>query len=100
VPIWRDRTTVPDELFGLPIVLSAVSHGTGVNGDTIPQLREIRPGVPAHDRTSINAWEHADFVTAVRATGRKKLIIGPLWTEVCLAFVAPDALKEASRSTQ
>ena len=81
-------------LFGLPVVLSTVNHGTGVNGDTIPQLREQLPGVPAYDRTSINAWEDADFVTAVRATGRKRLIIGALWTEVCLAFPVLDALKE------
>jgi nicotinamidase-related amidase len=81
--------------FGLPVVLSTVNHGTGVNDDTIPQLREQLPGVPAYDRTSINAWEDADFVTAVRATARKKLIIGALWTEVCLAFPVLDAIKES-----
>ena len=81
-------------LFGLPIVLSTVQHGTGVNGDTIPQLREQLPGVPSYDRTSINAWEDADFVQAVRATGRKKLIMGALWTEVCLTFPVLDAIKE------
>lgn len=43
-------------LFGLPVVLSTVNHGNGVNGDTIPQLREQLPGVPSYDRTSINAW--------------------------------------------
>ncbi len=63
-------------LFGLPIVLSTVNHGAGVNGDTIPQLREILPGVPAYDRASITAWENADFVAAVRATGCKRLIMG------------------------
>jgi nicotinamidase-related amidase len=81
-------------LFGLPVVLSTVNHGNGVNGDTIPQLREQLPGVPSYDRTSINAWEDADFVAAVRATGRSKLIMGALWTEVCLAFPVLDALKE------
>jgi nicotinamidase-related amidase len=81
-------------LFGLPVVLSTVNHGAGVNGDTIPQLREQLPGVPTYDRTSINAWEDADFVAAVRATGRKKLIMAALWTEVCLAFPVLDALTE------
>jgi nicotinamidase-related amidase len=81
-------------LFGVPIVLSTVNHSNGVNGDTIPQLREQLPGVPSYDRTSINAWEDADFVAAVRATGRSKLIMGALWTEVCLAFPVLDALKE------
>jgi nicotinamidase-related amidase len=46
------------------------------------------------DRTSINAWEDEDFVAAVKATGRKKLIMVALWTEVCLVFPALDALKE------
>jgi nicotinamidase-related amidase len=81
-------------LFDLPVVLSTVNHDTGVNGGTIPQLREQLPGIPVYDRTSINAWEDADFVAAVRATGRKKLVIGALWTEVCLAFPVLDALRE------
>ena len=81
-------------LFGLPVVLSTVNHGNGVNGDTIPQLREQLPDVPSYDRTSINAWEDAGFVAAVRATSRNKLIMGALWTEVCLAFPVLEALKE------
>ena len=44
-------------LYELPIVLSTINHGNGVNGDTIPQLREVLAGVPSYDRTSINAWE-------------------------------------------
>jgi nicotinamidase-related amidase len=81
-------------LYGLPIVLSTINHGNGVNGDTIPQLREVLAGVPSYDRTSINAWEDEEFVQAVRATGRKKLIIGGLWTEVCLAHPSLDAISE------
>lgn len=81
-------------LFKLPIVLSTVGVKTGVNPDTIPPLREALPGVFGIDRTSINAWEDADFVAAVKATGRKKLIMAALWTEVCLAFPALDAMKE------
>jgi hypothetical protein len=53
-------------LFGLAIVLSTANHGTGVNGDTIPQLRELLPGVPAYDRTSINTRGDADFAAVVR----------------------------------
>jgi nicotinamidase-related amidase len=81
-------------LFDLPVILSTVQHANGINGDTIPQLREQLSGVPSYDRTSINAWEDADFVAAVRATGRSKLIMGALWTEVCLTFPVLDALKE------
>jgi len=80
-------------LYGLPIVLSTVNVSSGRNEPTIHQLREVLgDGVEAIDRTSINAWEDADFVAAVEATGRRKLIIAALWTEVCLVFPALDAL--------
>ncbi|MGH2508392.1 MAG: isochorismatase family protein, partial [Ktedonobacteraceae bacterium] len=52
------------------------------------------PGVRALDRTQMNAWEDNEFLEAVKATGRKKLIIGGLWTEACLLFPTLDALKE------
>jgi nicotinamidase-related amidase len=81
-------------LFDLPIVVTTVQHDNGVNGDTIPQLREHLTGIAPIDRTSINAWEDKDFVGAVRATSRKKLIMAALWTEVCLAFPALDAISD------
>jgi len=77
-------------LYGLPIVLSTVNVATGRNQPTIRQLTEVEP----IDRTSINAWEDVDFVAAVKATGRHKLIMVALWTEVCLVFPALDALRE------
>lgn len=82
------------KLYGLPVVLSTVNVKTGRNQPTIHQLREVLPGMEAIDRTSINAWEDDDFVAAVKATGRKKLIMVALWTEVCLVFPVLDALKE------
>ena len=82
------------KLYGLPVVLSTVNVQTGRNEATIHQLREVLPDVVALDRTSINAWEDEDFVAAVRATGRKKLIMVALWTEVCLVFPALDAMAE------
>ena len=82
-------------LFKLPIVLTTVNAKNGTNPPTIPQLQaQLAANVPWIDRTTINAWEDDAFVTAVRATGRKKLIMAALWTEVCLAFPAIDALKE------
>ena len=80
------------KLFGLPIVVSTVNVGTGRNQPTIHQLTEVLGAVEAIDRTSINAWEDADFVAAVQATGRNKLVMAALWTEVCLVFPALDAL--------
>ena len=81
-------------LYGLPVVLSTVNVATGRNTPTIHQITDVLPGVASYDRTSINAWEDADFVAAVKATGRKKLIMVALWTEVCLVFPALDALKD------
>ena len=51
-------------------------------------------GYPPIDRTTINAWENPNFVAAVRATGRRKLVMAALWTEMCLAFPTLDALRE------
>jgi nicotinamidase-related amidase len=81
-------------LYGLPTVLSTVNVATGLNSPTIHQLTEVIGDVEAIDRTSINAWEDEDFVAAVKATGRRKLVMVALWTEVCLAFPALDALRE------
>jgi len=82
------------KLFGLPIVLSTVNVKTGINKPTIKQLAELLPDVEPIDRTSINAWEDVDFVAAVKATGRKKLVMAALWTEACLTFPALDAIRE------
>jgi nicotinamidase-related amidase len=82
------------KLYGLPVILSTVNVATGLNTPTIRQLTEVLGEVKPIDRTSINAWEDEDFVAAVKATGRKKLIMVALWTEVCLAFPALDALDE------
>jgi nicotinamidase-related amidase len=80
--------------YALPIVLSTVNVKTGLSAPTIHQLAEVLAGIEELDRTTINAWEDEEFVTAVRATGRKKLIMTALWTEACLSFPALDALRE------
>lgn len=80
--------------YNLPIVHSTVNVKTGLNKPPIPQLRKILEDLPAYDRTSINAWEDVEFKKAVKATGRKKLILAALWTEACLTFPAIDALAE------
>lgn len=82
------------KLFNVPIVLSTVNVKTGFNKETVPQLKKYLDGVPSYDRTSINSWEDKEFVEAVKATGRKKLIFTALWTEACLSFPVLDALKE------
>ena len=82
------------KLYDLPVVLSTVNVSTGRNQPTIHQITDVLDDVPIIDRTSINAWEDQDFVAAVKATGRKKLIMAALWTEVCLVHPALDALAD------
>jgi nicotinamidase-related amidase len=79
--------------FDLPIVLSTVNVANG-QGHTLPELRAVLSDDPEIDRTQINSWEDVEFRRAVQATGRKKLIMTALWTEVCLTFPALDALRQ------
>ena len=80
--------------FDLPIVHSTVNVKSGRGKPTIAPLAEVLGDEPPVDRTSLNAWEDAEFVRAVRATGRRKLVFCALWTEICMAFPALDALRE------
>jgi nicotinamidase-related amidase len=79
--------------YGLPIVLSTVGVAANGREPTIPELKEVLADSSEIDRTSINAWEDVEFRQAVEATGRKKLIMTALWTEMCLAFPSLDALR-------
>ena len=79
--------------FELPVILSTVYVKHGMLG-TNAELLEALPDVPEIDRTTMNSWEDPEFREAVKRTGRKKLIIAGLWTEVCVAFPTLDALRE------
>jgi nicotinamidase-related amidase len=81
-------------LYRLPVVLSTVNVSTGRNQPTIAPLQDVLPGIVALDRTTINAWEDTEFKQAVRAAGRRKLIMAALWTEACLTFPSLDAMSE------
>lgn len=78
--------------FELPVVLSTVYVKHGMSGTNV-ELRAALPGVPEIDRTTMNSWEDPEFRAAVERSGRKKLIIAGLWTEVCVAFPTLDALR-------
>jgi nicotinamidase-related amidase len=82
------------KLYRLPVVLATVNVATGINQPTIHQITDVLTEARPIDRTAINAWEDEDFVRAVKATGRKKLIMAALWTEVCLVHPALDAIGE------
>jgi nicotinamidase-related amidase len=80
--------------FGVPVVHSTINVATGRGKPTLPELAGLLEDDKPLDRTSTNAWEDIEFVQAVHATGRRKLIICALWTEICMAFAALDALRE------
>jgi nicotinamidase-related amidase len=79
--------------FGLPVVLSTVNVRSNGAPPTLPALKAVLADDAELDRTSINAWEDVEFRRAVEATGRRKLIMAALWTEMCLAYPTLDALR-------
>jgi hypothetical protein len=80
--------------FGMPIVLSTVGVKFGINGPTLPSVLAELDGIEPIDRSSMNAFEDEAFRQAVAATGRNRLIIGGLHTEICLTFATVQALKD------
>jgi nicotinamidase-related amidase len=85
--------------FDIPVILSTVGVKYGVNHPTRQSIVDELPGVTAIDRTSMNAWEDDAFRAAVEATGRKKLIFGALYTEICLAFPVLEAMADGYDAT-
>jgi nicotinamidase-related amidase len=80
--------------FGLPTILTT-SFEDGPNGPIVPELKETFPDAPFIARPGqINAWDNEDFVAAVKATGKKQLIIAGVVTEVCVAFPVLSAIEE------
>ena len=79
--------------FGVPVVHSTVNVASGQGQPTIPELAGLLENDKPLDRTTVDSWEDIEFLEAVRATGRRKLIFCALWTEVCMAFTALDALR-------
>ena len=80
--------------FKLPVVLST-SFESGPNGPLMPELKAMFPDAPFIPRPGqINAWDNEDFVKAVKATGRKQLLIAGIVTDVCVAFPTLAALEE------
>ncbi|MFF0826332.1 hydrolase [Brevibacillus sp. NPDC003359] len=97
-----DRQTVINNTVGLaktakvfqaPIILTTVAAHS-FSGPLHPQIQEVFPDQKPIDRTSMNSWEDENFLDAIKKTGRKKLIMAALWTEVCLAFPTVSAIKD------
>ena len=80
------------KVFGVPTILTSVLAQRG--GLIFPQITELFPDQEVIDRTLINTWQDPKVVDVVKATGRKQLIMAGLWTEVCVAMPAIQALGE------
>ncbi|KJJ85887.1 nicotinamidase-like amidase [Candidatus Omnitrophus magneticus] len=80
------------KVFNVPTILTTVETKS-FSGPMWPQLLDIFPNQTPIERSSMNSWEDAKFVAEVKKTGRKKLVIAALWTEVCLTFPAIEALE-------
>ena len=72
------------KLYGLPVVLSTVN--AKINQPMIQQLSDVFPKIRPIDRTTINSWEDVEFAGAVKATGRKKLIMTAIWQCRVMSF--------------
>ncbi|HQU67668.1 MAG TPA: isochorismatase family protein [Albidovulum sp.] len=80
--------------YDIPVIVSTVGVDMGVNTGTAEAILAELPGVKEIDRSGVNAWEDEEFRNAVKATGRRKIVIAGLWTEVCLTFPTLDMLAE------
>lgn len=86
-------TAACGKYFNLPTVLTT-SFEDGPNGPLVPELKEMFPDAPYIARPgNINAWDNEDFVSAVKKTERKQLIIAGVVTEVCVTFPALSAIE-------
>ncbi|RFA12240.1 hydrolase [Subtercola boreus] len=97
-----DRTAIINNTIGLakaakafnvPTVLTTVA-AESFSGHIVPDLAAVFPGQEIIDRTTMNAWEDEALVAAVKATGRRKIVISGLWTEVCLVLPVLSALDQ------
>ena len=80
------------KVFKVPTILTTVLEDRG--GKLIKPLQDVFPEQKPIDRTWINTWEDARVVDAVKKTGRKKVVMAALWTEICLAMPAIQAAGE------
>lgn len=80
--------------FNVPTVVTTVGVEMGVNQGTHKDLIDALPPQQEIDRTTLNSWEDENFKSAIVASGRKKIIMSGLWTEVCVAYPTLDAIKD------
>ena len=97
-----DRQTLKNNVVGLakaakafdiPTIITTVETDS-FSGKTYPEILDVFPGQPILERTSMNSWDDQKVRDALKANGRKKVIVAGLWTEVCNTTFALCAMLE------
>jgi nicotinamidase-related amidase len=81
------------KIFSVPVILTAI-EARELSGNIAPQVLALFQEVDPVERTSMNSWDSAEFVRAVKRTGRKNFLLAALWAETCLTFPALQMLEE------
>jgi nicotinamidase-related amidase len=81
------------QVFDVPVVLTTVETKS-FSGNIWPQIKAVFPNQETIERTSMNSWDDKNFVAAIERTGRKKIVLAGLWTEVCIAFPTVQAIQD------
>lgn len=81
------------KVFNVPTILTTVA-AKSFSGPLFPEITKVFPDAPVIDRTTMNSWEDKNFLNAVKKTGKKKLVMAALWTEVCLTYPVLGAIDD------
>ena len=81
------------KLFSIPTILSTVET-KGFSGYMWPQLQAQFPDKTPIERSTMNAWDDENFVAAIKATGRKKIVLAGLWTQACVTYPSIQAIAD------
>ena len=80
-------------VFGVPAVISTV-ESKAFSGQTWPHIQAVFPDFAPIERSSMNSWDDRNFVSAIEATGKKKIVLTGLWTETCVALPTIQAIHD------
>jgi nicotinamidase-related amidase len=81
------------KVFNVPTILTTVA-AKSFSGPLFPEITNVFPKAAVIDRTTMNSWEDKNFLNAVKKTGKKKLVMAALWTEVCLVYPVLGAIDD------
>ena len=81
------------KIFAVPVIMTAV-ESAAFSGEITPQLLALFPDLSPIARSSLNAWDSTEFMSAVKRSGRRNFVIAALLSEACLAFPALQMLEE------